>query len=163
MTRASILFIAVATLTTTACKKKEDGATGSAEKATEGKAAAVKLPKLGLQIDVPGEANVDDAIGGEGHMLMGAGFGAMTVDITKTPQTLEEAKADADMYTPKNLKTEKLSDGWAITFDNTGSMGANYFVQVRRDIGGKTYGCSTTGSQPSQAAAVLAACKTLRK
>ena len=168
MTRASILFIAVATLTTTACKKKEEGATGSADKAAEGKAAegkagAVQLPKLGLQLDVPGEAKVDDAIGGEGHMLMGEGIGAMQVEVAKTPQTIDEAKSDAEMYTPKNLKTETLPDGWALTFDNTGSMGANYFVQVRRDIGGKTYTCSTTGSQPGQAAAVLAACKSLRK
>jgi hypothetical protein len=88
--------------------------------------------------------------------------GAMTVEITAKPQTLEEAKSDAELYSPKNTKEEKLADGWVLTFENTGSMGKNFFVQVRRDIGGKTYNCSTTGGDANQAAAVLTACKTLR-
>ena len=160
MTRISVLLIAVALFA--GCKKKEDGGS-SAGKATEAKSAGpTKLPKLGLSVDVPGKVEVGDAIMGEGHMLQGAGIGAMTVEITAKPQTLEEAKSDADLYTPKNLKDEKLADGWTLTFDNTGSMGKNYFVQVRRDIGGKTYNCSTTGADPNQANAVLAACKTLR-
>jgi hypothetical protein len=160
MTRISILFIAVALLG--GCKKKEDGAT-AAGKTTEAKSAGpTKLPKLGLSIDAPGKVEVGDAIMGEGHMLMGAGVGAMTVEIASKPQTLEEAKSDAELYSPKNQKEEKLADGWLLTFENTGSMGKNYFVQMRRDIGGKTYSCSTTGGDAQQAAAVVAACKTLR-
>ena len=160
MTRISVLLIAVALFA--GCKNKDSGGS-SAGKATEAKSAGpTKLPKLGLTIDVPGKVQVEDAIMGEGHMLTGAGVGAMTIEITAKAQTLEEAKSDADLYTPKNLKDEKLADGWTLTFDNTGSMGKNFFVQVRRDIGGKTYNCSTTGSDANQAAAVLAACKTLR-
>jgi len=160
MTRISVLFIAVALFA--GCKKKEDGG-ATAGKATEAKAGPTKLPKLGLSIDVPGAVDVGDAIMGEGHMLTGAGVGALTVEITEKPQTLDEAKSDADLYTPKNLKEEKLADGWTLTFDNTGSMGKNFFVQVRRDINGKSYNCSTTGSDAKQAAAVLAACKTLKQ
>ncbi len=164
MIRASILFIAVATLAATACNKKKEAGGSSSGKTAEGKAAsAVKLPKLGLQIDAPGEITVGDAIMGEGHMLQGEGVGAMQIEIPKAPQTLDEAKSDAGMYTPKNLKTEALPDGWAMSFENTGSAGANYFVEVRRDIAGKTYKCSTTGGDPGQAAAVMAACKSLRK
>jgi hypothetical protein len=160
MTRISILFIAVALVA--GCKKKEDGGT-AAGKATEAKpAAATKLPKLGLSIDAPGTVDVGDAIMGEGNMLTGAGVGAMTVEIAEKPQTLEEAKSDAELYSPKNQKEEKLADGWVLTFENTGSMGKNFFVQVRRDIGGKTYNCSTTGGDAKQAAAVVTACKTLR-
>jgi hypothetical protein len=161
MTRISVVFIAVALFT--GCGKKDEGG-GGAGKATEGaKAGPTKLPKLGLTVDAPGKVEVGDAIMGEGHMLMGEGVGAMTVEIAKTPQTLEEAKSDAELYSPKNQKEEKLADGWVLTFENTGSMGKNYFVQVRRDIGGKTYTCSTTGSNAKQADAVLAACKTLRQ
>ena len=105
---------------------------------------------------------LSDAIGGEGHMLMGEGIGAMSVTIEKEAKTLDQAKSDADMYSPKNLKEEKLADGWALTFENTGSMGKNYFVEVRRDIDGKSYSCSTT-SPDERAQKVLAACKTLRK
>ena len=160
MTRISVLLITVALFA--GCKNKDEGGS-SAGKATEAKAAGpTKLPKLGLSIDVPGKVEVGDAIMGEGHMLTGPGVGAMTIEITAKAQTIDEAKSDADLYTPKNLKDEKLADGWALTFDNTGSMGKNFFVQVRRDINGKTYNCSTTGSDANQAAAVLAACKTLR-
>jgi hypothetical protein len=67
------------------------------------------------------------------------------------------------MYSPKDLKADALPDGYAVTFNNTGSMGKNFFVDVQRDIAGKTYHCSTTGSDADQAQAVLAACKSLRK
>jgi len=160
MIRASILFIAIASLaTTTACSKKDGGS--SSGKAAEGK--TTKLPKLGLSIDVPGDVELGDAIMGTGHMLQGADIGAMQVEIAEKPQTLEEAKSDADMYTPKNVKADKLADGWALSFENTGGAGANYFVEVRRDIDGKTYKCSTTQGDKDRAATVLAACKTLKK
>jgi hypothetical protein len=164
MTRLTILFVATALMA--GCKKKEEAAgSSSSGKSTEAKAAAgpTKLPKLNLSIDVPGKIEVGDAIMGEGHMLQGAGVGALTVEVASKQQTIEEAKSDAEMYTPKNLKEEKLADGWALSFENSGSMGKNYFVQVRRDIGGKTFTCSTTGSDPKQAEAVLAACKSLRQ
>jgi hypothetical protein len=164
MTRVSILAVALASLATfSACKKKDEGGSSSGKTTETAKPAGpTKLPKLGLQIDAPGPIEVGDAIMGEGHMLRGAGVGAMQIEIAKTPQTLDEAKSDADMYSPKNLKEEKLADGWALTFENKGGAGTNYWVTVRRDIGGKTYNCTTTGSEAGQAAAVLAACKSLR-
>jgi hypothetical protein len=135
--------------------KTESGGGGAAR-------AAVKLPKLGLTIDAPGEVSVGDAIVGEGHMLQGSGVGALNVEVGK-PQTLDEAKEDAKLFSPANLKTETLADGWAMTFENKGSMGTNYWVDVRRTIDGKLYKCSTTGSDAGQSAAALAACKSLRK
>jgi hypothetical protein len=164
MTRVSILAVALASLATfSACKKKEEGSSSSGKTTEAAKPAGpTKLPKLGLQLDAPGSLEVGDAIMGEGHMLRGSGVGAMQVEIAKTPQTLDEAKSDADMYSPKNLKAEPLADGWALTFENKGGAGTNYWVTVRRDIGGKTYNCTTTGGESGQAAAVLAACKSLR-
>lgn len=162
MTRIAILLVATALFT--GCKKKEEGGAAASGKPAEAKAAAgpTKLAKLNLSIDVPGKVEIGDAIMGEGHMLQGAGVGALTVEVADKPQTLDEAKSDADMYSPKNVKDEKLADGWVLSFENTGSMGKNYFVQVRREIGGKAYNCSTTTGDANQAANVLAACKTLR-
>ncbi|MBA3460108.1 MAG: hypothetical protein H0T46_09125 [Deltaproteobacteria bacterium] len=161
MIRASILFIALASLaTTTACGKKDgDKGGGGAAKA----AGPTKLPALNLAIEVPGDVELGDAVMGKGHMLTGADIGAMQVEIAEKPQTLDEAKSDADMYSPKNVKADKLADGWALSFDNTGGAGANYFVEVRRDIDGKTYKCTTTQGDKDRAATVLAACKTLKK
>lgn len=156
MLRTSALILTLG-LSLVACSKKDgDGGGGG------GSPKATKLPKLGLQLDVPGSVQLSDAIGGEGHMLMGTGVGAMHVEIMTEPQTLDQAKEDASMFTPKNLKEEKLADGWALTYENTGSMGKNYFVEVRRDIDGKSYKCGTTGSD-DRTQKVLAACKTLRK
>jgi hypothetical protein len=138
------------------CSKKDGDGGGDKP------AGPTKLPKLNLQIDVPGSVELSNAIGGEGHMLMGSGIGAMSVTLEKEAKTLEEGKSDAEMYGPKNLKEEKLADGWALTFENTGGMGKNYFVEVRREIDGKSYSCSTT-SPDERAQKVLAACKTLRK
>jgi hypothetical protein len=152
----TLAFVSLVSLVSlTGCSKKDGGG-------DDKPAGPTKLPKLSLQIDVPGSVELSDAIGGEGHMLMGSGIGAMHVEIMKEPQTLEQAKEDADMFTPKNLKEEKLADGWVLTYENTGSMGKNLFVVVRRDIDGKSYKCGTTGSD-DRTQKVLAACKTLRK
>jgi hypothetical protein len=164
MIRISILTITLATLTITGCKSKDDsGGSGGATKATEAKGGPTALPKLGLQIDVPGKVTIGDALLGEGHMLQGSGVGAMQVELASKAQTLGEAKEDADMYSPKNVQAETLADGWALTYENTGGAGKNYFVKVQREIDGKAIACSTTGGNAGQAQAVLAACKTLRK
>jgi len=164
MIRASIFALAL--ITFTGCKKKDEaGATAAKGTESSQKAAKgpTKLPKLGLSIEVPGSVEVGDAIMGEGHMLQGSSIGAMQIETAEKPKTLDEAKSDADMYSPKDLKTETLPDGWAVTFNNTGSMGKNFFVDVQREIGGKTYHCSTTGGEAKQAEAVLAACKSLKQ
>ena len=172
MIRASMFALAIASVTLFAgCGKKKDDAGGSAkttEKSGGGGAAPAaagptKLPKLGLSIDVPGKVEVGDAIMGEGHMLQGESIGAMQIEVADKKKTLDDAKSDAEMYGPKDLKDETLPDGYALTYSNTGSMGANFFVDVQRDIGGKTYHCSTTGSEAKQQAAVLAACKSLKQ
>ena len=168
MIRASLVCLALS-LVVTGCSKKGDGAASSSSssaKPTESAKTAAgptKLPKLGLSIDVPGSVEVGDAVMGEGHMLQGASIGAMQIEVAEKKKSIDDAKSDADMYSPKDLKADTLPDGWALTYSNTGSMGKNFFVDVQRDIDGKTYHCSTTGSDAGQQAAVLAACKSLRK
>ena len=165
MTRTTIVLFAAATLFATACKKKGDDAAGSsAAKPTEAaKGTAMKLPKVGLQIDITGDtAMVSDGMSDKSNMIMGGDVGALNIELADKAETLDEAKDEAKDFNPKDLKDEKLADGWAVTYSNTGSMGANYFVTVFRTIGGKNVKCSTTVSKPEQAQAALAACKTLR-
>jgi hypothetical protein len=124
----------------------------------------VDLTKLGLKAEAPAGTNIGDAIVGEGIMAQGPNLVA-TVEIASDtrPKTEEEAKKEAEMYTPQNFKSEKLPDGFAVTFDNTGDLGANFFVNVRRDIGGKTYWCETTASSVEQQTAALDFCKSLKQ
>ena len=99
---------------------------------------------------------------GDGLMLMGPGV-VVGVDAAseRRPLTVEDAQAAAKDYTPVDVKTEKLADGWVLTFANKGSAGENFFVQVRREIAGKPIWCETTASTPDQAKAALAVCKSL--
>ena len=105
MIRASLIGLALS-LAFTGCSKKEDG-TASAKPTEATKAGPTKLPKLGLQIDVPGSVSVGDAVMGEGHMLQGASIGAMQIEIADKKKTIDDAKSDADMYSPKDLKATR--------------------------------------------------------
>lgn len=161
------------------CSKKEggDGAAKPADTAKAGDTAAggeaagggaaaagpVELTKLGLKMDAPAGSNVSDGVVG-GQMVQGPGL-VVSVDEAKesSPATLEAQKEDASMYSPKNYQEETLPDGWAVTFENTGGAGTNYWVVVRREIGGKAYRCETTAASAEQQANALAACKSLKQ
>ena len=78
-----------------------------------------------------------------------------------SPESLEAAKEDAQMYSPTNVREETLADGFALTYENTGGMGTNYFVVVRRTLGDKTVMCETTAVSAEQQASALEACKSI--
>jgi hypothetical protein len=160
MTRASILCFALAALALPACSKKDGGSAGGGGGGD--KPAAVTLAKLGVQLDIAGEASPGDGMGDQSVMITGSEIGAMNVELKKEAKPLEEAKSDVSMYTGKNMKVETLADGYAVTFDNKGEMGPGFFVDVQRTIGGKPYSCSTTTNSAERQANVLAACKSLR-
>lgn len=161
-------------LTLPACDSKSDAKSGDAKTADkkddkkaggDAKAAAaskLELGKLPLTADAPAGTNVSDGIGGAGVMVMGENL-VVNVDVANdmSPKTLEDAKKEAEMYTPKNIKEEKLADGYAMTFENEGGMGTNYHVNVRREIGGKAWSCTTMQSNGEQQATALAFCKSL--
>ena len=142
--------------------KAEPAGDAKAEPAAAG--GALAIDKLGLTGTAPAETTVGDGIGGSGVMITGPGLVVTLEEASDSrPKDLAAAKKDAEMYTPQNGKDEKLADGWAYTFENKGDMGANYFVNVRRDIGGKSYWCETTASSPEQQAAAVDFCKSLAK
>jgi len=149
-----------------ACGKTEAGGGGAAPAPASsggGSSTTLTLPKVGdLKIDVPAGASVNDGVV-TGNMVMGPGI-VVNVEYASDsrPKTADEAKTEASDFTPKNLKTEALSDGWLVSFDNSGSMGKNFFVQVRRTIGGKAVWCETTASQQEQADNAIKACKSIK-
>lgn len=124
----------------------------------------VKLEKLGLVARAPAGSSVGDAIVGDGVMVQGPDLVATVEEAADTrPKTEADAKKNAEELSPKNFASETLEDGWAVTYDNESGMGPNFFVEVRRDIAGKTYWCETTASKPEQQANALAFCKSLKQ
>lgn len=125
----------------------------------------LQLKKLGLTIALPADSSVMD-IGGN----LTVQGGGTVVSVSKVnpkgfaPKNFKEAvEAMADYSPTKVTKKEKTKDGWLIAFENKGGLGKNYFVWIRRTIGGKPYACETTASTPDQAKKAIAACRSLTK
>jgi hypothetical protein len=137
-----------------ACKKSGGGGGGSVPLALAG---------LGVTAQVPEGATADKAIIGDGMTITGPDLMATIKAADKNaPKTLAEAKEKNSMYSPTAVKEETLPDGWALTFENKGAMGTNYWVQVRRDIGGKAIWCEANNNSAEQQTNGLAACKSLK-
>jgi hypothetical protein len=153
MIRASLIL--VVTLVAIACSKKDEAVPARDKPAALTK---VSLYTFGLRLDVPGEVDVAAGAGENTVMVTGPEIDTMMVALAKTPESVDDAKRDANAYDPKHVEAESLADGWVLTYDNA----AHYYVVVRRDIDGKTYSCTAIGTHPSQAKAVAVACKSLR-
>lgn len=112
------------------------------------------------------ELRPEAPIVGEGDpaMVMAANFTLNVSEAKATdPKTIKDAEAIAKGFNAKDTKSETLPDGWVMTYKNTGSMGDNYSVSVRREIGGKGYLCETMQSTPAQQSLSVAFCKSLSK
>lgn len=135
-----------------------------ATRKTPGSGTTVTLAKLALKATVPAIHEIVDARVGDGIWIRIPGATINVEEATKsTPRTTKEAWKLNEMFSPKNARTEKLADGWAITFMNSAPKGTNYFVEVRREIGGKAYHCETVASGEEQQAEALGICKSLRR
>lgn len=152
-----ILFVvpALALVMAVGCSKS-----GSSSSET----TTVSLPKLSLKADAPSGSSVSDAIMGDGLMIQGPGV-LVTIEMAsdRRPKTVKDDQQEFSMYSPTNIKTENLTDGWVNLFQNKGGMGTNYFVHARREIAGKDYWCDTTCTDPEQQQNALKVCKSLKK
>ncbi len=171
MRAIALAFVLVSSISLVACSSGSaasgapsgSGGPGAAPGAPA-KALSITIPKLGLKGSAPGETEPPIIGDGDPCMVMAANF---TVNVSEAkatdPKTLKDEEAIAKGFNAKNTKSETLPDGWLMTYQNVGSMGDNYFVSIRREIGGKAYLCETMQSTPAQQAAVVAFCKSLSK
>jgi hypothetical protein len=122
----------------------------------------ISIPKLGLKGLGAGETEAPIVGDGDPILVMASSF---TVDVSAAkgtdPKTMKDGQKASKMFNPQGMITETLPDGWALTFTNTGSAGTNYFVSIRRQIGGKGYMCESAQSTPDQQKAAVAFCKSL--
>ena len=180
MARPSLCFVLVLALAALACDKgpaedaksdakaeaKQEDAKAEAEPADEeatpeAKASGVvALSSLGLEAPLEGEVQVNEMMG---SLVVQAGELTVTVESGEgKPETGEAAQEAAADHSPVDPKIEALPDGYVLSFTNTGSLGTNYWVEVRRELAGKPVWCTTTANAQTQADAALAFCKSLR-
>lgn len=141
-------------------KKEEKGATKEKEKAPEAP-KVTKIEKVGLSVELPPESTVSDGIGDKSAMVS-TGNCTLTVSVAKDTDPKTSADGKGGALATENMKIEKLSDGWYITSENTGSAGRNYWLTMRREIGGKGYMCETLQSSADQVKCAIAICKGLK-
>lgn len=180
MARSCTCFLLALALSSLACDKgpaedaksdakaeaKQDDAKVEAEQADakaepEAKpSGVVTLASLGLEAPLEGEVQVNEMMG---SLVVQAGELTVTVESGEgKPETGEAAQEAAADHSPADPKLETLPDGYVLTFTNTGSLGTNYWVEVRRELAGKPVWCTTTANAQAQADAALAFCKSLR-
>ncbi len=168
-----VFLLTLSVFASTGCKKDEGGdeESGSEEEGGEeednplaGNWVEIELAQLdGLKISVP-EGSEPSPMGGD--LMIMAMEASFTVGHASAshPQTLDAAKSEAtELYSATNIEEETLEDGWALTFVNEGSLGTNYWVQVRREIGGTAYWCQTSIGYEMQADGALRACKSMHQ
>jgi len=178
---ATVLFVTLMVVTAACGKKKEEGGTGAGGTTAEKPAAAAaaapaklsfkKLGSMGLEAEVPDDANIDDT-------TKGAGFPSVTIyaspttfvsgagEMSDVKPTIEETKKQLEKD-PNKLKgwtkEDKTADGWVLEGDRESMTGGSLFaISVRRTIDGKPFDCSTNTESKDERAKALKLCQSLR-
>lgn len=171
--RNSILVVFIPLALSVGCHSSKAGgaATGPA---TSGSAAAaprqgakavphrVAVPALGISVEAPEGTKVTEIMKGM-EQVRGPGLVInLDVDDSHADKTLDQAKKGAQVTKPTNMKGETLSDGWVLTYegDNGGKRG--FFVEGRREIGGKAIGCDSATESAAQQQATAKACRSIK-
>ncbi len=169
--RFSFALVALVALVALAACGKDQGKSdksGATKKTDKPATKTFTLAQVdNLKVELPAAANISEGPG-QGVMIVAPD---LVLSISRadsaTAKTLADAKKVAQRYKPQKLQAEKLSDGYALSYENQGHLGrkhyVNYFVHVVRVIGGKAYSCDTTANRPAQKANALKACKGLHK
>jgi hypothetical protein len=149
--------------------------TASADEAAPAAAKLVYKPlgSLGLEAQVPDDANIDDNTKSAGFpsatiwaqpttFVMGAGADSLE------PQTFDAAKQEVQKDPnpfQKFTKQEATPDGWKLEYELQSSIdkATIYGYKVRFKIDGKPFDCGSNGRTTSERDAVVKICSTIRK
>ena len=156
--------LAIALLTAVSCSKKEGGNSGEGDNSGGGDTSPVTLADLdGLTVDIakgtePSKMGADVMI-----ISMSESFTVRAAKDSDAKTAVDAKKEATNLYKATNIKEITVDGGWGITFENTGSMGASYWLTMRREVAGKAYWCSTSVGHKILRDGAVRACKSLRK
>jgi hypothetical protein len=161
--------------------KGGDHAPAAADKTTGAEPAAPPAAKLaykplgalGLEAEVPDDANVDDN-------TKSAGFPSVTIWAQPTtfvngagadsmePQTFDAAKQEVQKDPnpfQKFTKQEATSDGWKLEYELQSGIdkATIYGYKVRFKVDGKPFDCGSNGRSTAERDAVVKICSSIRK
>ena len=141
--------------TSIGCAKKADN-DGTKTVALEG------LPKLTARVPIGTEVSKNAV--GIGVMLKGPGV-SMTIgpDLEVDAASLEAATKNAESYSPTNLASETLDDGYILTYESDSDMGTNYWLVGRRQFSDAAYSCGVSSPKKDHQQSAIEICKSLRK
>ena len=190
MRTRSIVPLLTASLALAACGKKSDSNASSAAKPGEAAAPAAaakpvelvwkKIPSIGIEVQVPPDADVQDNTANAGFMastiffMDGSApttfiFGAKDLaDAVVMSADLESTKArvQKEMNGWKSFtKEEKTADGFVLTYTGADVLEATtplYGATVRTVVAGVTLDCSSNAPTTAEIDKVIAFCKNLR-
>ena len=162
------------------CKGSSDRAAAPADKTASAEPAAPAaklvykpLGTLGLDAQVPDDANIDDN-------TKGAGFASVTIWAQPTtfvmsagedspqPSTFEaakqEVKKDPNPF-QKFTKQEQTPDGWVLEYELQSMIDKSpvYGYKRRFKIDGKPFECGSNGNSTAERDAVIKLCSSIRK
>ena len=181
----SLTAVLALSLATTGCKKKEEGGGDKAAKPGEtakpggapppaAKLEWKKLGGLGVEVEAPSDATVDDN-------TANAGFPTATIwaspttfvhgagDMSPLKPDLDGAKAEIqkDPNPFKQFTKEEKSDtGWHLEYELSSMIDKAetlYGVSIRTTIDGKPFECGSNARSTAERDNVVRLCKSLRK
>lgn len=181
----NFMLIAVLSVSLGACggdTKKADGKDGKvAAKAPAGDkkieeapkpaaVAAMKLPPLPLEMDLPSDAKVMDGSKDAPNATVSTNTFSINVSTVTEAYPKDFAAAKKSIEGDPNkfkafTKQEEIEGGWHLEFELTSMMDQSplYGVEVRKTIDGKQYSCARNDRDVANRDAIAKACLTLKK
>ena len=128
---------------------------------------AVQIKELGVELTAKVMGAPEKGIGSDYIVTLDDGtpmgtFITLTTELAN--KKFDDAVGKAEMYTATSGKIEKkeqTADGWVFRYNNTGELGANFFVDVVKTVGGKQIECTTMASSAAGAELAEAACRSI--
>jgi hypothetical protein len=183
MTQTFLFSLCSFSLALTACKggDKAEPAAGAAKTASDPGAAPAAAAKLvykplggiGLEAEVPDDANIEDTTA-TAHFASVSIYAQPTTfvsgagDDTMEPQTFDAAKQEVQKDPnpfKKFTKQEQTADGWKLQFELESLIDKKpvYGYKVRFKVAGKPYTCGSNGDSQAEVDRIIKLCSSIRK